>query len=166
MEDSRRKRNKRCTSSFQLQLDSILSCLKLRHSWRPAVDRHMLKKNPVYLCIKQSKYFFLPLSKDQLLHLSGIQDEWYQFPKSLPGVAGCFQLYWWAPDTHPQYLSATFASRAVSGGGEQGHSLTLVKWTARGGSAWLVGNCHIIKNNFAFIPRRKTTAWKPQTSLF
>lgn len=56
--------------SFRVLAGQHLSCPKLWRSWRPAVDRHMLK-NPVYLYVNQSMYF-LPLSKDQLLQLSGI----------------------------------------------------------------------------------------------
>lgn len=113
-------------------------------------------KNPVHLCIKQFSSFCPHLRTDCSTSLAlQINSISFKSPYLEFTVAGCSQLL------SPCY----FLQQSWAWWGRAG-TLTLVQWTDREGSAWLVGNCHIIKNNFAFIPRRKTTAWKPQTSLF
>lgn len=112
-----KRKEMRCSSSAQFQLDKMLSGPKLWHSQRLAF------KNPVHLCLKPSIFFFLSLRTDcstyLVLRINGIS---FKSPYLELTVAECVQLDWRAPDPPNCYLPDTFSSRAVSGGEEQGHS--------------------------------------------
>lgn len=141
-----------------------MSCPKLWHSWRPAVDRYTLKKI-LSICASHNQCTsFCPSLRTNCstylaFRMNGIRFK-SPYLKWL-GVSSCTG----GLLTPTPILPCHFVQQRCVWWGRAG-TLTLVKWTDREGSACLVGNCHIIKNNFAFIPRRKTTAWKPQTSLF
>lgn len=124
-------------------------------------------KTSVHLCINQFSSFCPCLRNDCPTYLA-FRISSISFKKSLPGVHSGWvfpaELEGSWPSLPLQSPCYFLQQRCVWRG--RAGTLTLVKWTDREGSAWLVGNCHIIKNNFAFIPRRKTTVWKPQTSLF